>query len=264
MQKAVSAKLPGRSISRARELITRYRKEALSMLLLLGMGANLISVLPRKSITVDDIVHIPAGFYHLHRNFRINFEQPPLVKMLAALPLLFTRTQTPTLDPSMGSLDPSRGFTQNSVALEFWRANNARYEELTFWSRVPMIAVALLLGTLIFIFARRLFGPRAALIAVALYTLEPTILAHSRVVQTDVISSVAYLLLSIAVYAYLETPKIRTAVYLGLTVGLALVSKFSMLALAPLAILVQIVLFTLAPKFGQRRSAIALHVLLSC
>jgi len=228
------------------------------------MGLNFLSVLPRKSITVDDIVHIPAGFYHLHRYFRINFEQPPLVKMLAAFPLLFTNTEMPSMDQSMGSLDPHRGFTQNALAQEFWRANNARYEELTFWSRVPMIAVALLLGALIFIFTLQLFGARAGLLAVALYTLEPTVLANGRVVQTDLISSVAYLLLSIATYVYLKTPKFRSAVYLGLTVGLALVSKFSMLALAPLAILAQVVLFTFAPKFGQRRSAIALHVLLSC
>ncbi len=217
---AESAKLPGRSISRARELITRYRIEVLCTLLLTVMGLNFLSVLPRKSITVDDIVHIPAGFYHLHRYFRINFEQPPLVKMLAAFPLLFTNTEMPSMDQSMGSLDPHRGFTQNTLAQEFWRANNSRYEELTFWSRVPMIAVALLLGALIFIFARQLFGARAALLAVALYTLEPTVLANGRVVQTDLISSVAYLLLSIATYVYLVTPKIRSAVYLGLTVGL--------------------------------------------
>ena len=264
MQENISAKVPDKAISKARALMMSYRMEALCALLLTVMALNFLSVLPRKSITVDDIVHIPAGFYHLHRRFRINFEQPPLVKMLAAFPLLLTNTEMPAMDQSMGSLDPHRGFTQNALAQEFWRANNTRYEELTFWSRVPMIAVALLLGALIFSFTRQLFGARAGLLAVALYTLEPTILANGRVVQTDVIASLAYLLLSVATYVYLKTPKIKTAAFIGLTVGLALVSKFSMLALAPLAILAQIGLFTFAPKFGQRRSAIALHVLLSC
>src|SRR5260370_37867765 len=115
--------------------------KALCALLLIVMGVNFLSVLPRKSITVDDIVHIPAGFYHLHGNFRINFEQPPLAQMLSALPFLFMHAQAPPVERSVGSIDPARGFTQNSAAQEFWRANNERYEQFPVLSPVPKSAL---------------------------------------------------------------------------------------------------------------------------
>ena len=55
-----------------------------------------------------------------------------------------------------------------------------------------MVALTLLLGVVIFVFARKLFGPRAALFAVLLFNLEPTVLAHGRIVQTDVPAALAY------------------------------------------------------------------------
>ena len=67
---------------------------------------------------------------------------------------------------------------------------------------MPAVALTVLLGGLVFVFARRYWGERAALFAVALYTLEPTVLAHGRVVQTDIPSALAFLLFSVAAYEY--------------------------------------------------------------
>src|SRR3989442_10097978 len=120
-----------------------------------------------------------------------------------------------------------------------------------------MIAIALLLGALILFCARRLFGARAAVLAVALYALEPTVLAHGRVVQTDIPSALAYLLLSFALYSYLQAPNFRHALYVGLSAGLALSTKFSMVALAPLASLPLLGLFIFAPRLGQKRGLVA-------
>ena len=42
------------------------------------------------SATMDEMSHIPAGYSYLsQRDYRINPEHPPLVKDLAAVPLLF-------------------------------------------------------------------------------------------------------------------------------------------------------------------------------
>ena len=232
------------------EFISHYRAELICALLLVVMGLNFLSVLPRKNLTLDETIHIPAGFYNLHGNLAINIEHPPLVKMLSALPLLFTHTQA-------AAVDPQREYSDYQIAQNFWRANDAHYEALTFWPRVPMIAIALLLGALIFFCARRLFGPRTALLAAALYALEPTVLAHGRVVQTDIASALAYLLLSFALYFYLQTPNFRYALYVGLSAGLALSTKFSMVALAPFAIVPLLGLFIFAPRLGQKRGLVA-------
>src|SRR5581483_9405213 len=49
-----------------------------------------------------------------------------------------------------------------------------------------------------FRFARELFGAFAAVLAVALFVLEPTVMAHGRVVQTDIPATLGYLLLFVA------------------------------------------------------------------
>ena len=68
--------------------------------------------------------------------------------------------------------------------------NSRRYSSS---ARVMMIVLALGLGILTFAFTRSLFGPRAAVIAVALYTLEPTVLGHGRIVHTDLPGAFAFL-----------------------------------------------------------------------
>src|SRR2546429_10020418 len=67
-------------------------------------------------------------------------------------------------------------------AAQFWAVNNSFFPSISFWTRVPMIALTALLGVVIFSFTRKLFGDVAAVISVAFFTLEPTILAHGRII----------------------------------------------------------------------------------
>ena len=57
--------------------------------LLALMGAQMLSVIRQKSITVDEWVLIPAGFYHLTGgDYRPVHEHPPVAKVLGAAPLV--------------------------------------------------------------------------------------------------------------------------------------------------------------------------------
>lgn len=229
------------------------RAGLLCALLLALMALQMLVVIREKSITVDEYVMIPAGFYHLtERDYRPVGEHPPVAKILAAAPLLFTETTAPRIDGGPNDYDL---FLQKFD--EFWRANAARLEEVSFWARVPAVALTVLLGGLVFVFARRYWGERAALFAVALYSLEPTVLAHGRVVQTDIPSALAFLLFAVAAYEYLRRPSARRAVYVGLALGFAAATKFSMVALAPVVCVGVVVLFILAPGRGLRRSSVA-------
>ena len=54
----------------------------------------LIAVFSMKddSATFDEIAHLPAGYSYLtQKDMRLNPEHPPLIKDLAALPLLFIK-----------------------------------------------------------------------------------------------------------------------------------------------------------------------------
>lgn len=59
-------------------------------------------------------------------------------------------------------------------------------DRLLFWGRLPMLAVGLLLGVLVFAWTRELFGVNAALVALALFCFDPNFLAHSGLVTMDV------------------------------------------------------------------------------
>ncbi|MBA3441821.1 MAG: glycosyltransferase family 39 protein [Pyrinomonadaceae bacterium] len=243
-----------------RQAAVAYWAEALCCLLLLLMAVNFLIVIQRKSITVDEAKHIPAGYHHLvHGNFRINNEHPPLVKMLAALPLVLLVgpvAPAPQAQPTLFTTD----YTEE-ITWPFWKANTERFETISFWSRVPMIALTLLLGALIFIYARRLFGPRAALFAVALFSFEPTVLAHGRVVQTDVPAALGYLLFFFALHTYGAAPTTGRALFLGLAGGLALLTKFSMIVIVPVLAVATLALIVVAPRRGWRRTRLAAQLL---
>lgn len=238
-------------------MLVAHQAGALCALLLAVMAANLLSVLPRKNLTNDELAHIPAGYYHLVEGFfQINSEHPPLVKMWAVLPLLFIQPDEPP--PPAGQTDNSVKLTLDYVG-RFWPDNRERFRVIAFWTRVAMIVLTLTLGLLIFIYARQLFGARAAVFAVALYAFEPTILAHGRIVQTDVPAALTYLLFFMALHRYLRAKTWRRALLLGLAGGAALGTKFSMIVLLPVLAGLALTGVILAPRLGATRVRLALH-----
>src|SRR5215207_3452896 len=82
------------------------RAGALCVALLALMAAQMLGVIRQKSITVDEWVLIPAGFYHLTEgDYRPVSEHPPVAKVLAAVPLLFTETAAPRVDGGPGDYE---------------------------------------------------------------------------------------------------------------------------------------------------------------
>jgi 4-amino-4-deoxy-L-arabinose transferase-like glycosyltransferase len=124
-----------------------------------------------------------------------------------------------------------------------------------------MIALTVLTGVLVFAFARDLFGATAAVLAVALFALEPTLVAHGRVVQTDVPAAFGYLLTTYALYKYLRAPSLRRALLLGAAGGLACLTKFSMLMVAPAIGAVYLALWWRGRKSQGSAKALASHAL---
>jgi 4-amino-4-deoxy-L-arabinose transferase-like glycosyltransferase len=210
----------------------RHRFQIMAGAILLLMAANLVSVTARKSITTDEIVLIPAAYYYLVDD-KVNLigQHPPLCKFLAGLPLLFIQPnewKPEKVDPAGRADQNEWGFVQH-----FWADNRTQFELISLWSRLPMIALTLGLGLLIFVFARDLLGPRAAVLAVALFAFEPTILAHGKIVQTDIPAAFGLLLSVYAVWKYIRAPRWKTACGLGAAVAVALLAKYSMLIVVP-------------------------------
>src|SRR5688572_9119360 len=73
-----------------RSLVQKFAFPAVTVFLFSAFAFQLWYHATRTSVTVDEPVHILAGYRHLQcGDFGINPEHPPLLKMLAATPLMF-------------------------------------------------------------------------------------------------------------------------------------------------------------------------------
>lgn len=227
--------------------------------LLTAMSLQMFAVISHKSITVDEIVMIPSAYYHLAAgNFQLVNEHPPLAKIIAGVPILFVQPNEVKAEQIVG--EPGSNLEKWSYAERFWENNPDIFESLSYWPRVPSIILTVLLGLLLFKVARELFGPMAAVLAVALFSLEPTVLAHGRVVQTDIPATLGYLLLFFTMYRYTKSLSLKSAAWIGAGAGVALLAKFSMLLAGPVVAVFFGWMFWRAMKKGSDRRTILIHV----
>ena len=74
----------------------------------------------QENPTVDEVVHLPAGItYWQKRTFRLYHHNPPLIKMIAALPVVWAQPVTAPVyqQPSWTSPDPSPTTFSQTFAL---------------------------------------------------------------------------------------------------------------------------------------------------
>ncbi|MEK7599108.1 MAG: glycosyltransferase family 39 protein [Patescibacteria group bacterium] len=186
------------------------------------------------SATMDELAHIPAGFSYLtQKDHRLNPEHPPLIKDLSAIPLLFLNLNFPTnikawADDINGQWDMGRIFLYES-------GNNP--DRILFWSRLPMMILALIFGWLFFNWVKKIYGNKVGLIALFFFSFSPTIIAHSRYVTTDLAASFGFFIGIAAFIRFLEKQTINRIILAGLAVGGALLLKFSVILLIPFCLL---------------------------
>jgi 4-amino-4-deoxy-L-arabinose transferase-like glycosyltransferase len=226
---------------------------------LLGvMSLQMLVAASGKSITTDELVHIPAGYYHLVvGDFQFLNQHPPVPMMIGALPLLFI--QPGEVSAAEQQTIPRDKDFVFAVSQRFWTPNDSFFRTVSFWTRIPMVAFTILFGVVIFLFARRLFGETAGVLSLALFTLEPTVLAHGPLVHTDMTSAFAFVLLAYAFYAYVSRPSLRRALLLGGATGLAPLMKFSMVAVAPIALIGIIALLVFPERLNLTRKQALAH-----
>jgi hypothetical protein len=228
-----------------RRTVTAHPAEIICAALLVIMATIQVVIITRKSITADEIVMIPAAYYYMKAGDpRFVREHPPVSKILAGLPLTLMNLKVDP--PAMGVKDSD------------WTSNFGKFERISFFARLPAIALTVGLGVLIFIFARRLFGARAAVLAVALFSFEPTVFAHGRVVQTDVPAAFGFLLFVYILRRYIRAPGRGLALALGIAVAVATLTKFSMLLVVPITGIIFLWLIWRVPA-GSRPTVIAEH-----
>lgn len=210
-------------------------------------------VVHRESLTFDEDNHMFAGYMMGHTgDFGLNPEHPPLVKLLAALPLIGRNLWVPQLK--------NRDFKSEAyLSGRDWVArNDGASNHLVFQMRLVAGLLAIALSLLVFFAAREWFGTVAGLVALVLVTFDPNVLAHSALVTTDVGVSLFFLAAIYGFYRYVKQPTLFRLLLAGMAAGLLLATKHSGILLAPmLLLLIGWELFT-APKGARARLAVRL------
>ena len=106
----------------------------------------------KSSTTFDENFHLPAGVMIAARgDFSVSPVNPPLLKVLAALPALAVGARLP---------DSAAVASHNQwvVGESFMRRNADRYERVFFAARMVVVLVSVGLGVLVWRFGRRLHG----------------------------------------------------------------------------------------------------------
>jgi len=178
------------------------------------------------SATFDETAHIAAGVAYAERgDFRLNPEHPPLVKYLSGASLVLTgRGGLAYASPAWDGADPW------TLGRELLRQRPA---ERLVPARLPVLALGVALLLAIYGFTREMHGSGPALLSLALAATCPTLLAHARLVTTDLAAALGATLTLWAAWRWLRAPSWKRLLLLGVALGIALVSKYSCVLLVP-------------------------------
>jgi hypothetical protein len=184
----------------------------------------------RTSPTIDEPTHILAGHrYWQCRDFGVNPEHPPFVKLLATASLNFQKLIEP--DSECGSRITKQAEVFAGGA-EFLIENGI--DEVIVPARLLSALLSLLLAALIFVVTLKMFGRWEAAAALALLAFEPNIIAHGSLVTTDMAITLTAFAAVCALYGYARKPRWIRIATIALTFGMMLASKHSAVIFFPI------------------------------
>jgi len=179
------------------------------------------------SPTWNEPDHLLAGYrYWQAADFAINSEHPPLVKFLAAVPLLPLHLRIPQLP--QGPSKPEA----NLAGRKFLFANDA--DAILFRARLAASLLTFLLAGLLVEATTRMFGRGPTLLALILFVWEPTLLAHGALVTTDMGMTLCLFATVYAFYRYVTRPSRLKLLECGFILGLTFAVKHSGLLAVPI------------------------------
>ncbi len=172
--------------------------------------------------TTDEIAHIPSGYSYLkYHDYRLNPEHPPLAKAISGTLLQFISIKDMRLDWSWD------GINQWEAGWSILYRSGNDTSLVLMLARLPMILLALALGAVLFLFAKKYWGKKVALLVLTLYAFYPDVLGHSHLVTTDIAAAFGFVT-TIWAFDYLMKQKSMKALFLaGITFGVAQLLKFS-------------------------------------
>ena len=196
--------------------------------MLVGQAVVMTLTAVRLSTTHDEYWHIPVGLLNW-KTGRFDFEplNPPLLRMWATWPLLFTSAESPRTEPTS---DLTR------IGDEFLAANHSNIDRFVVIARLPIILLTVATGALLARWTWEWHGPWAACLVTWLWSRDPTVLAHGSLVTTDAGGAAFWIATLFAAWRFAQRPTTRNAALAGVLLGLAQAAKFTNVLLVPLVV----------------------------
>lgn len=180
--------------------------------------------------TYDEAMHLAAGYSYLATgDFRLEPENPPLTKMLLAA-ALFIGARIP-FRPAPELWQASEAF---AIGQRFLYCSPIDADTMLATARLTNLLLGGLLVLLVGVWARRLWGPGAGMVAVALAALDPNLVAHSSLVTTDTAVTLFVFTTLYLLWEHARSGSRWLAAMAGASAGLAMASKYSSIVLAPI------------------------------
>lgn len=177
------------------------------------------------SPTRDEPGHLVAGLVNWKfGRFDIYAVNPPLVRLVAALPVL--------------AIDYSEDWTrfyegpgarpEFRMGDDFLKANGDRALFLITIARWACIPFSWLGAIICFLWARDLYGPLAGILASTIWCFEPNILAHASLITPDAPAAALGIAACYFFWRWLVRPSWTMMAVVGIVLGLAQLTKFTL------------------------------------
>ncbi len=174
--------------------------------------------------TFDEAVHLVAGrSYWATGDFRINIEDPPLPKLLWAIPSVFD-TRFPFQPDAEQWANNEQWKLGNAYLFSAPGSAEALLAPARRMNRIFGFGIILVLA----LWGRRLFENwLPALLSATLAAFDPTLIALANILSSD--AALAFFTLTSAwlIWEYARTPRTELMIAIGLNLGGLLASKFS-------------------------------------
>jgi 4-amino-4-deoxy-L-arabinose transferase-like glycosyltransferase len=189
---------------------------------LLGYGAAV------HSPCIDEVGHMAAGLSHWKLgHFDLYHVNPPLVRMVAVVPVLFAE---PKCDWSLYS-DAPGARTEFGIGRQFITDNGERSFWFFTWARWACIPFSLLGGYICYRWARELYGEGSGLLALTLWCFGPNILANGQLITPDMGATALGVTAGYLFWKWLKQPHWLLVPVVGLALGMAELTKMTWILL---------------------------------
>ncbi|MEK7653832.1 MAG: glycosyltransferase family 39 protein [Patescibacteria group bacterium] len=221
------------------------RLSVLVRLLILSAIIFLAAVMMLKTTSSDSAITgeaetVTAGYSHIRfLDYRLDPEQPPLGKILAAAPLLLGKVSFP-----INSLNWQRDINgKEEISNQFFYTQGNDPDLILRYSRFASIAAILLLAVLLYILARDLIGKWWALLPSFLFAFSPLALAYGHYATINALSAITIFAAVVSFLKFLESPSRKKLLLSGLLFGLAQITGFAALILIPYYVLILFIFY---------------------